>query len=121
VFACCEYICVLHDYLEVAIGKKKYTKLTTSLITAKARVTPNKTESVSRLEFAACVIATRIGNAVTNSFKINASEINYWTDSMNCMYWINTSSSMTKTFVSNRVGEIQTQFYQTDGDMYKLT
>jgi hypothetical protein len=28
------------------------------------------------------------------------------------MYWINTPSSMTKTFVSNRAGEIQTQSLQ---------
>jgi hypothetical protein len=69
----------LHNYLEVAKGEKKYDKVTSSLITSKARVTPTKTESVSRLELAACVIATRIGNAEANSFKINASKINYWT------------------------------------------
>ncbi len=109
VFACCAYARVLHDYEEVAKGEKKFNNVTTSLVTAKARVTPTKTESVSRLELAACVIATRIGNAVANSFKIDPNDINYWTDSMNCLYWINTPSSMTKTFVSNRVGEIQTQ------------
>jgi hypothetical protein len=100
VFACCAYIRVLHDYLEVAKGEKKCAKVTLSLIT----VTPTKTESVSRLELAACEIATRIGNAVANSCKINASKINYWIDSMNCVYWINTPSPMTKTFVANRVG-----------------
>ncbi len=76
-FTCYAYIRVLHEYLEVAKGEKKYSKVTTSLITAKARVTPTKTESFSRLELAACVIATRIGNAVANSFQINASKINY--------------------------------------------
>ena len=85
VFACCAYARVLHDIVEVAKGEKKYSKSTTSLITAKARVTPTKTESVSRLELAACVIATRIGNAVANAFKINPDDINYWTDSMNCL------------------------------------
>ncbi len=35
-----------------------------TLITAKARVTPTKTESVSRLELAACVIGTRLGLTV---------------------------------------------------------
>ena len=117
VFACCAYVRVLHNYTQtldskgkVAKGENpKYSKISTSLITAKARVTPTKTESVSRLELAACVIATRMGNAVSNSFNISPDTITYWTDSMNCLYWINTPSSLTKTFVSNRVGEIQNQ------------
>jgi hypothetical protein len=57
-------------YLEVAKGEKKYDKVTTSLITAKARVTPTRSESVSRLELAACVIATRIGNALTKLMRV---------------------------------------------------
>ncbi len=38
-----------------------------TLITAKARVMPMKTESVSRLELAACVIGTRLGLTVANA------------------------------------------------------
>lgn len=79
-----------------------------SLVTAKARVTPSKTESVSRLELAACVIATRLGNAVAQAFNVDPETIQYWTDSQNCLFWLNTPSSVLQTFVSNRVGEIQT-------------
>ena len=74
-----------------------------SLVTSKARVTPSKTESVSRLELAACVIATRLGNAVAQCYGINPDEIKYWTDSKNCLFWLNSLSSMLKTFVSNQV------------------
>jgi len=79
-----------------------------SLVASKAKVTPSKTESVSRLELAACVIATRLGNAVAQCYGIDPDTIKYWTDSKNCLFWINTPSSTLKTFVSNRVGEIQT-------------
>jgi hypothetical protein len=39
-------------------------------------------------------------------------EINYWTDSTNCLYWITSRSSIWKTFVSNRDGEIQNESKQ---------
>jgi hypothetical protein len=82
------------------------------LITAKARVTPTKTESISRLELAGCVLGVRLRNAVASAFEINPEEINYWTDSTNCLYWITSPSSISKTFVSNRVGEIQNESKQ---------
>ena len=79
-----------------------------TLITAKARVTPTKTESVSRLELAACVIGTRLGLTVAAAMDIDKSTITFWTDSTNCLYWINSPSSSLKTFVANRVGEVHT-------------
>ena len=53
---------------------------------AKARVTPTKTESVSRLELAACVIGTRLGLTVANAMDIDKSTITFWTDSTNCLH-----------------------------------
>jgi hypothetical protein len=43
---------------------------------------------------------------------MNPEEINYWTDTTNCIYWITSPSSISKTFVSNRVGEIQNESKQ---------
>jgi Pao retrotransposon peptidase len=43
-----------------ARGENQNHSIAVTLITAKARVTPS-TESVSRLELAACVIGTRLG------------------------------------------------------------
>ncbi len=77
-----------------------------TLITAKARVTPTKTESVSCLELAACMIGTRLVLTVANAMDIDKSTITFWTDSINCLYWINSPSSALKTFVANRVGEV---------------
>ncbi len=80
-----------------------------TLITAKARVTPTKTESIARLELAGCVLGVRLGNVVAATYNISPNEVNYWTDSTNCLFWITSPSSVSKTFVSNRVGEVQNE------------
>jgi hypothetical protein len=83
------------------------------LVTAKSRVAPTKTESISRLELAGCVLGVRLGNAVADAFHIKPEKVNYWTDSTNCLFWITSPSSVSKTFVSNRVGEIQNESEQS--------
>ena len=83
------------------------------LVTAKSRVAPTKTESIYRLELAGCVLGVRLGNAVADALRINPSDVNYWTDSTNCLFWITSPSSVSKTFVSNRVGEIQNESEQS--------
>ena len=77
------------------------------LVTSKARVAPIKAESVSRLELDSAVIGLRLGHAVALAYQIDPKQIYYWTDSTNVLYWINTPANQLKTFVSNRVGEIQ--------------
>ncbi len=89
-----------------ARGENQNHCIAVTLITAKARVTPTKTESVSRLELAACVIGTRLGLTVAHALDLDKSTITFWTDSTNCLYWINSPSSNLKTFVSNKEGEI---------------
>jgi hypothetical protein len=76
--------------------------------TTTASDAPTKTESVSRLELAACVIGTILGLTVAHALDLDKSTITFWTDSANCLYWINSPSSNLKTFVSNRVGEVHT-------------
>ena len=88
-------------------GEDKSVVLKSYIVAAKARVTPTKTESVSRLELASCVIGVRLGHAVAKCYNIEPEEIIYWTDSKNCLFWINSSSNLLKTFVAHRVGEIQ--------------
>jgi len=58
------------------------------------------------LELAACVIGTRLGLTIDNAVDIDKSTNTFWTDSTNCLYWINSLSSALKTFVANRVGEV---------------
>ena len=78
------------------------------LITARARVTPGLTESISKLELASCCMGSRLGNGIARAYDMDPDKIQYWTDSTNCLFWINAPSSTQKVFVANRVGEIQT-------------
>jgi hypothetical protein len=41
------------------------------------------------------------------AFKINAEEVSCWTDSTVVLGWIKTAPNLLKSFVSNRVAEIQ--------------
>ena len=87
------------------LGKSK--KIESYLVTSKARVTPTKAESVSRLELNSAVIGLRLGHAVAIALDMDPKKIYFWTDSMNVLHWINTPANKLKTFVSNRVGQIQ--------------
>ncbi len=73
------------------------------LVTAKARVTPTKAESVSRLELNSAVIGLKLGHAVALAYCMDPKQVYYWTDSMNVLYWINTPANRLKTFVTNRI------------------
>ena len=83
------------------------TKIESYLVTSKARVTPTKAESVSRLELNSAVIGLRLGHAVAIAYEMDPKKIHFWTDSMNVLHWINTPANRLKTFVSNRIGQIQ--------------
>ena len=56
-----------------ARGDNQIHGIAVTLITMKARVTPTKTESVSRLELAACVIGTTLGLTVAHVLDLDKS------------------------------------------------
>jgi hypothetical protein len=93
--------------LSKGVKDEKQLVRTSFITAAKARVTPTKTESISRLELAACVIGVRLGHTVAKCYDLDPEDNLYWTDSMNCMFWLNTPANTLKTFVAHRVGEIQ--------------
>ena len=79
----------------------------TSLVTAKARVSPKKNETTSRLELVACVVGTRLLAAVNSGYEIPKERVFYWTDSRNALCWIHSPAKTAKVYVQNRIGEIQ--------------
>jgi hypothetical protein len=88
--------------------KKKKKDIEVNLAAAKARVSPLKAETISRLELAACVMGVRLSAAVQELYKVKPEDVFYWTDSMVSLHWINTPAKAFKAFVANRIGEIQT-------------
>ncbi|GBM21323.1 hypothetical protein AVEN_149898-1 [Araneus ventricosus] len=76
------------------------------LIQARARVTPLKSISMSRLELLACNIGARLCQSVKESLGMEEDATRYWSDSSNALYWIKKNENWT-TFVFNRVKEIR--------------
>ncbi|GBN59833.1 hypothetical protein AVEN_58701-1, partial [Araneus ventricosus] len=76
------------------------------LIQARARVTPLKSISVSRLELLACNIGARLCQSVKESLGMEEVATRYWSHSSNALYWIKKNENWA-TFVFNRVKEIR--------------
>ncbi|PFX14816.1 hypothetical protein AWC38_SpisGene20999 [Stylophora pistillata] len=82
-------------------------QISVALVTAKARVTPIKLVSVPRLELIAAVLGVRLAETVSEKLEIPIIQHTLWTDSMDVIYWIQGNSRLLKSFVANRVAEIQ--------------
>ena len=79
----------------------------TNLVMAKSRVAPIKNETISRLELVACVIGTRLLNAINIAYNTPSNRVYFYTDSRNALCWINMPAHKLKTYVYNRSAEIQ--------------
>lgn len=77
------------------------------LLTSKSKVAPLKPVSIPRLELCSAVLLARLMDKFLVVMKIPKIEVHAWTDSSVTLAWISTPPHMLKTFVSNRVAEIQ--------------
>ena len=77
------------------------------LCTAKSKIAPIKTVTLPRLELCAAVLLARLVNRVLEIFTHQFEHIYYWTDSRITLAWIQSCPSRWRTFVLNRVAEIQ--------------
>lgn len=91
-------------YIRCQIAENEYIS---NLLCAKSRVAPIKKVNLPRLELCSAVTLAHLGKRVLNSLKINFNCKFFWTDSMVTLNWIRGDPSKWKTFVANRVSEIQ--------------
>ncbi|XP_026735912.1 uncharacterized protein LOC113499598 [Trichoplusia ni] len=78
-----------------------------SMIAGKARVTPTKPVSIPRLELQAALLGSRLTNTIEEEMELEVSKKTYWTDSSTVLQWIKAEPRKFKTFVANRLAEIE--------------
>ncbi|XP_060518380.1 uncharacterized protein LOC132697105 [Cylas formicarius] len=84
-----------------------FGNVTSKLYTAKTRVAPLKQTTIPRLELCGALLLAELASRVILSTNITFQRVTYWCDSTIVISWISTSPSLLKTFVANRISQIQ--------------
>ena len=79
-----------------------------SFVISKSRVAPLKVQTIPRLELMAATLGSTLTKFVKTTLNIQKIETNFWTDSKIVLDWIQAEPHLMKTFVANRVVQIQT-------------
>ena len=78
-----------------------------NLVISKARVKPLKEITLPRLELLGALIGTRLTEMVKENLQESQIRVNYWTDSTIVINWLHAQPFKMKTFIRNRIVEIQ--------------
>ncbi|XP_039442932.1 uncharacterized protein LOC120423264 [Culex pipiens pallens] len=78
-----------------------------TFLASKSRVAPLRGLNVPRLEANAAVLGVHLHFRIKQALKIKISDSYFWTDSAVVLQWIQANPNTWKTYVANRVAEIQ--------------
>ncbi|XP_065087291.1 uncharacterized protein LOC135709030 [Ochlerotatus camptorhynchus] len=103
------------DALEAAYGACIYARSVDSsgnvrvrLIASKTRVAPLKRITLPRLELCGALVGAQLYAYVSKALQIEISDSFFWCDSTVTLHWLRSPPNNWKTFIANRVSEIQT-------------
>ncbi|XP_011170390.1 uncharacterized protein LOC105203311 [Solenopsis invicta] len=83
-------------------------KFQSQLLCAKSRVVPLKVITIAKLELCAALLLAKLYKTVQEALGNKIADVQFWSDSTIVLGWIRTCPSTLKTFVANRVSQIQT-------------
>lgn len=116
---CCAYpkLLEIHSFCDAsqsAYGTCVYVrsinsenKIFVHLLCAKTKVAPLKSLTIPKLELLGAYMLVKLVQKVIRALDVTISRIVHWCDSTIVLGWIHTSPHLLKTFVSNRISEIQ--------------
>ncbi|CAH2093398.1 unnamed protein product [Euphydryas editha] len=90
----------------VYIRSSNEGKFFVKLLCAKARVAPIKPTTIPRLELNGALLGARLSKKVLEALRCNIAKKFMWTDSTVVLGWLKTQPKDLKTYVCNRVNEI---------------
>ncbi|XP_055622113.1 uncharacterized protein LOC129765718 [Toxorhynchites rutilus septentrionalis] len=106
----------LHGYCdasETAYGAVLYLRavdevgnVSSRLLCSKSKVTPINRPTIPRLELCAATLLARLIKTVKSTLRMTIHQTTAWSDSMTTLAWIAGDPARWKTFVANRVAEI---------------
>ena len=81
-------------------------KISVAFVASKSKVAPLNAVSIPRLELMGAMLGLSLALSVGQGIDVGISDMKFWSDSMNVLYWIKKPSRSFKPFVANRVGEL---------------